>query len=76
MSVSMRAKLTIESINKTQYSEQIKYRAIYTNNKEDNSYSDATPCAEASFTITNKELWGKFNPGDQFYVDFVPVVKQ
>lgn len=75
MSVKMRAKLTIQSIERYQYSEKVNFSAIYGDSKEDNTYTDATPCASANLTITNKDLIGKFNPGDQFYVDFIPINK-
>lgn len=69
----MRAKLTIDNVTMNQHSDQVQFRAIYSNNKEDNSYSEATPTAQASLTITNKALIGQFRPGQQFYVDFTPI---
>lgn len=69
----MRAKLTIQSVTLNGYSEVLKFHAEYSNNKEDNSYSEATPTASAEFNITNKALHGQFKPGQKFYVDFTPV---
>lgn len=72
---TMRGKFQVESINKTEHSEQLKLRAVYGGgtNAEDNTYSAATPTGTIEMTVTNKALWGKLNPGDRFYVDFVPV---
>lgn len=69
---SMRAKLTVESILQSFGVEQVKFRANYSDNKEDNTYSEATPNATADFTISNKSLHGQFKPGQKFYVDFTP----
>lgn len=68
----MRAKMRIESVTKTEYHEELKLHAVYGNstNKEDNTYSEATPSASLTMSITNKALWGKFIPGQKFYVDF------
>ncbi|HEV8383759.1 MAG TPA: hypothetical protein VGQ11_02725 [Candidatus Acidoferrales bacterium] len=70
----MRAKLVIESVTKTTYSEELKFHAVYggSTNSEDNTFSEATPSATLTMQITNKELHGKFKPGQVFYVDFTP----
>lgn len=70
----MRAKMWIESITKTEWHEELKLQAVFGNstNKEDNTYSEATPRATLTMSVTNKELWGKFIPGQKFYLDFTP----
>jgi hypothetical protein len=69
---TMRAKLTVFSVTKSGDAEQVKFSAIYSDNKDDNSYAEATPSASADFTISNKSLHGKFKEGQKFYVDFTP----
>lgn len=71
----MRAKLQIESVTLNGHSEQLKFRAVYGggSNAEDNTFSEATPSAELTMSVTNKELHGKFKPGQKFYVDFTEV---
>lgn len=69
----MRAKLTVQSVTDNGYSDQVKYTAQYSDNKEDNSYSEATPNASADFTISNKALRGLIKPGQKYYVDFTPI---
>jgi len=69
----MRAKFTISSVKITKYAEELEFHPSYTGSKEDNSYSEATPSASLVMTVSNKELHGKFKPGQSFYVDFTPV---
>lgn len=70
----MRAKLVIETVTLTTYGEKLKLNAVYggSTNKEDNTFSEATPSATLEMHISNKELFGKFKPGEKFYVDFTP----
>ncbi len=74
MSTSMRAKFQLSSVTFNGHSETLKFIAVYggATNKEDNTYSEATPSADLSMCVTNKALHGKFRPGDKFYVDFTP----
>lgn len=73
----MRAKMTIQSITKTTYSEVVAMSAVYggATNDEDNSFAKTTPSGKVELTIANKELHGAYEPGDTFYVDFTPVPK-
>lgn len=73
----MRAKMSIQTITKNSYSEIVEMSAVYggSTNKEDNSFAAATPSGSIKLQIDNKELHGKFAPGDVFYVDFIPVPK-
>lgn len=73
----MRAKMSIQTITKNGYSEIVEFNCVFggNSNKEDNSFASATPSGSARLQIDNKELHGKFAPGDTFYVDFTPVPK-
>lgn len=77
MSKPMRAKMTIQSILKTDYSEIVTMAAVYggATNDEDNSFAKTTPSGKIELSIANKELHGVYKPGDTFYVDFTPVPK-
>ena len=66
----MRAKFTLNKVERVQGYEIFHFNAQYSDNKEDNTYSKATPSATLQMCVTNKALFGKFNPGDKFYVDF------
>lgn len=74
----MRAKLYVQSITRHEKSETLKFSAVsaksYPNDgtDENNTFAKWTPSANLEMTITNPELIGKFNPGQQFYVDFTP----
>lgn len=73
----MRAKMSVQSVARTSYSEIVEMSAVYggSTNKEDNSFAAATPSGSIRLQIDNKELHGVYNPGDTFYVDFTPVPK-
>ena len=77
MSKPMRAKMQVQSILKTDYSEVVSMSAVYggSTNDEDNSFAKTTPSGKIELTIANKELHGVYKPGDTFYVDFTPVQK-
>lgn len=69
--MTLRAKFTCESITKYVYNDQVKLRALYSNTKEDNQFSEATPGGELSMTITvNKDF---FKVGKAYYMDFTEV---
>ncbi len=71
-STVMRGKFRLDKIIKTDYAEEFEFNAVYggTSNKEDNTYSEATPCGSIKMTVTNKALHGQFKPGQKFYLDF------
>ena len=37
---------------------------------EDNTYARYTPSGSLSLTVNNPDLFGKFKPGQKFYLDF------
>lgn len=39
---------------------------------EDSGFADATPIGEIEITIDNEAALGAFEPGEKFYVDFIP----
>jgi len=42
---------------------------------EDNSFAKFSPSVSMDFHVANPALFGKFEPGQKFYVDFTPAVK-
>ena len=75
MSTQFRAKIAINEVKKTAWAETIVASPVYSGDKnsEDNTFSSATPSGNIELCVSNKDLWGKINPGDVFYVDFTPV---
>lgn len=76
----MRAKMVILGVEKVGDTiENIDFRAVCANefgedgSDENNTYAMWTPTAELSMTITNPDLIGKFEEGQEFYVDFTAV---
>lgn len=46
--------------------------AVYGNGEENKSYSNATPSASFEMNVSNPSALGFFQPGQEYYVDFVP----
>lgn len=84
MAAMMRAKMVLHSIttfgNGQVTSEQLTFSAVprpqgYADTEgmdEDNTYAKYSPTAEVKITIANPALFGKFTPGERYYVDFTP----
>ncbi len=72
----MRAKLKIESIERYEGCENLVFRAVCANEygedgaDENNTFARFTPAADLSMSITNPDLMGKYEVGQEFYVDF------
>lgn len=73
----MRAKLKIESIQRTEHGEELKLRAVGRSDDypedgsdENNTYAKWTPTADLTIQVNNPDLFGKFDPGDCYYLDF------
>jgi hypothetical protein len=79
---TMRAKLKLTNIVKFENCETLTFFAVGKSEvyppdgyDENNTFSRWTPSAELKMTITNPNLLDKFELGQEFYVDFTPVVK-
>lgn len=76
---TMRAKMKVTSVTKFGGCEQLKMNAVcksrYSDDgsDENNTFAKFTPSAELTITIANPALFGKFEPEQQFYVDFTLV---
>jgi len=72
--MQVRAKFRVDSVQQFEHSEIVRLTAVYggSTNAEDNTFAEATPCAELTMTITNKAVHGQFKPGQKFYADFTP----
>jgi len=65
-----RAKLEVQSVKSTTYCDEVSLSAVCGKSPEDNSFSQATPSATFTLSITNPSVRGKFKPGQKYYVDF------
>ena len=82
-----RAVFVIRSVERTQYfgghdrieAEHITASALMSSESKQipdgEKFTEATPTGELKFFCTNQELVGTFNPGDEFYVNMVPIEK-
>lgn len=80
----MRAKLRVSFVLPYQddgkvTGERVGFAAVYKSggypadgSDEDNTFAKFTPSASLDMQIANPDLFGKFKPGDTFYVDFTP----
>ncbi len=80
----MRAKLVVESVVPGTYNgettnEVLSMRAVAKNDgypeggmDEDNTFAKFSPSASFTINIANPALFGKFEVGQKFYVDFTP----
>jgi len=77
----MRAKMRVQFVQQHGNAEVLQLNAVGPKGSyppdgsdEDNTYAKYTPTASLSMTIANPALFGKFKPGDTFYLDFTPAV--
>ena len=69
-----RCKFRVSSVEASEYDETIKLSTQYDpNDSEDTKFSTATPSGSMEFQLSNPKLLGTFKPGQEFYVDLVPV---
>lgn len=78
----MRAKFKINEVKRTEYGEQLKMNPVCKSGSygedgldEDNTYAKFTPSGELTLMVSNPALFGKFNPGEAYYLDFIKVEK-
>mgnify|MGYP000571989624 CR=1 FL=1 len=74
----MRAKLKIDHIDQYEGGENLTFSAVCADEfgqdgeDENNTYARYTPAADLKITIQNPNLFGTFEVGQEFYVDFTP----
>ena len=68
----MRAKFHVEAVTKhAGGNESVKLMAVHDHaSAEHKSFALATPLGELTMRISNPELYGCFEPGSRFYLDF------
>lgn len=74
----MRAKMQINSVTQFQGGQEKLELSCVTGNKpfgpsgesEDNTFARYSPSGGLNITISNPDLYGKFKPGQKFYIDF------
>lgn len=66
--MSVRARMTVQSVTDFGRHQQIKLAAVYSNNPDDpnRSFSQATPCASLDMTITNPDAFSQFKAGKTY----------
>jgi hypothetical protein len=84
VAVSMRAKFVVTAVDVRRHEgqttgEQVSFNAVAKSggyppdgSDDDNSFARWSPSASCSIHIANPALFGKFERGQKFYVDFTP----
>lgn len=72
----MRAKVSVVSVEITELGEILNMIPVTNGTAEDNTYSKLTPSGSIRLAITNESLFGKFKPGDKYYVDFIKEIPE
>lgn len=72
-----RCKFKVDHVKKAgskQYPwEEVTLVAVHGGTGENESFAEATPSGTLIFAVTNKNVHGKFNTGEEFYIDITPV---
>ena len=78
---TMRAKFVVTSVERFPSSEKLKFTAFSKSggypedgSDEDNTYAKYSPQASCEIYVANPALFGKFEPGKKYYVDFTEAV--
>lgn len=73
----MRAKMKLTVVERYEHGEKLKFSAVAKSNSypadgsdEDNTYAKFSPSASVDILVNNPALFGKFEPGAKYYVDF------
>ena len=73
----MRAKFVVSSVEKFGSGEKLKFNAVAKSgaypedgSDEDNTYAKFSPSASCEIMVCNPALFGQFEPGQKYYVDF------
>lgn len=73
---NMRAKLRLDTVLKNTSGETLNFYAVAASkypedgSDENNTYAKFSPSARCEIFVANPALFGKFTPGEEYYVDF------
>lgn len=69
----VRSKFKCESVTRQENNTgSVKFRAVSGGSKENIEFWKWTPAGECSLHIDNETALNKFQPGQEYYVDFTP----
>ena len=72
--MNVRAKFKVESVTHVVGGESVKMNAVcYDDNDENKSFSKWTPSGSFEMFVNNEKIFGVFQPGQEYYLDFTPV---
>lgn len=65
---TIKAKFNCETVLKSMYGEQVAMSPVVSGSEENKSFSEYTPSGKLELMITNKDVYGAFVPGKQYYL--------
>jgi len=68
----IRAKFQCQKVKKESYGEVIELQAVYSEEGDNKSWSEATPSGSVNMVISNEAAQGLFEEGKEYYLDFTP----
>jgi hypothetical protein len=74
----MRAKFVLRTVERGVGTDRLAFKAVArgtypdSGDDENNTYANFTPQADCEIVVANPALVGKFEPGTEFYVYFMP----
>lgn len=72
--MNVRAKFKVDTVTLHTNGENIKMSAVcYDDNDENKSFSKWTPTGSYEMFVNNEKIFGVFQPGQEYYLDFTPV---
>lgn len=76
--MDIKAKFRCNQVDRHPTHEFVTFTPVYSDDKtsENYSWSKYTPSGKLEMSITNNACWGKFNPGDEYYLILSPVPKE
>lgn len=78
MITTVRAKMGVQSVEKTTYTELTKFQCVMGGKTcaEDNNFASATPGGKMELSVDNKAAHGFFKPGKSYYIDIIEVPEE
>ena len=69
----MQAKMIVTNVERQRGTEVLHMQPVASDSRENASYSKWTPAGSLTLHVTNENLFGQFNPGDEYVLDFTKV---
>lgn len=72
---NIRAKFYVNTITNDVGGETIEASPVMSGSEENKSFSKHTPSGSLKMRVTNENIFGLLQPGQEFYIDITPIKK-